>query len=189
MNDSRESDLVVDLENGDNTSSDEDEIKEHALDEEMDRDEVAGQDGSTWRGEGLNIPSKSSFISGGVKVIDQAGRGSKEKKMSGEKKQKRGSKKPTKPPRPPGAPSLVDEADIKLVREICELSRLRRARYERIKALRNMRADKASLSKSNVFAMIVTILFICVIVFQGIAPTTNIKSFDPHKLWRLDDLS
>ncbi|KAK6233276.1 hypothetical protein SCA6_003349 [Theobroma cacao] len=247
MNDSRKSDLFVDLENGDNTSSDEDEIKEHALDEEMDRDEVAGQDGSTWRGEGLNIPSKSSFISGGVKVIDQAGRGSKEKKMSGEKKQKRGSKKPTKPPRPPGAPSLVDEADIKLVREICELSRLRRARYERIKALRNMRADKASLSKSNVFAMIVTILFICVIVFQGIdflifrhlgfscmmligqsspycipkvranlinvpviihfvltqsksyrynlevrtgiAPTTNIKSFDPHKLWRLDDLS
>ncbi|XP_021283039.1 uncharacterized protein LOC110415670 [Herrania umbratica] len=149
MDDSRESDLVVDLENGDKTSSDEDEIKEHVLDEEMDWDEVAGRDGSTWRDEGLNIPSKSSFISGeAVKVIDQAGQGSKEKKISGEKKQKRGSKKPTKPPRPPGAPSLVDEADIKLVREICELSRLRRARYERIKALRKMRADKASLSKS-----------------------------------------
>ncbi|XWS42318.1 hypothetical protein CRYUN_Cryun16bG0004100 [Craigia yunnanensis] len=125
------------------------------------------------RGEGLNTISRNSFVSGeGVKMINVgnlrvvAGRDIMEKKMLGEKKTKRDSKKPPKPPRPPGGPSL-NEADIKLVREISQLSRLRRARYDRIKALKKMRADKTSSLNSNVFAMIVIVLFICVIIFQG----------------------
>ncbi|XWS57419.1 hypothetical protein CRYUN_Cryun09bG0172600 [Craigia yunnanensis] len=163
--DSRESDLIVDLECGD-TTSDEDEIKEHRL------RHLPTQNESVL----INTISKNSFISEeGVKMINVGdnvrvetvpGRDSMEKKKLGEKKTKRGSKKPPKPPRPPGGPSL-NEADIKLVREICQLSRLRRARYERIKTLKKMRADKASSSKTNVFAMIITILFICVIIFQG----------------------
>ncbi|XVF31478.1 hypothetical protein REPUB_Repub16aG0149600 [Reevesia pubescens] len=178
--DSRAIDLVVDLESG-NTTSDEDEIKErrlrHLQNQGMDWDDKdAFQNESVLRGEGLNSTIKNSFISGeGVKMINvgdddvrvEAGRDSMEKKMLGEKMKQKGSKKPPKPPRPPGGPSL-NEADIKFVKQISELSRLRRARYERIKALKKMRADKTSSSKSNVPAMIVTILFISIIIFQDL---------------------
>ncbi|KAF8401291.1 hypothetical protein HHK36_012224 [Tetracentron sinense] len=86
-----------------------------------------------------------------------------EKKMVKEKRKKASSKKP---PRPPRGPSL-DAADQKLVREISELAMLKRARNERMKELKKMKATKTSSSNSNLLAMIITILFCFVIIFQG----------------------
>ncbi|KAK9292978.1 hypothetical protein L1049_020960 [Liquidambar formosana] len=62
---------------------------------------------------------------------------------------------------------------MKLVREISELAMLKRARVERMKALKKMRAHKASSSTSNLFAMIITILFIFVIIYQGMFSKSN----------------
>ncbi|KAJ4825098.1 hypothetical protein Tsubulata_016810 [Turnera subulata] len=93
-----------------------------------------------------------------------------EKKMVKEKrKQKSSPKPPSKPPRPPGGLSL-QPADISIVREISELARLKHARNERLKALRKKRAEKASSASSstNILAMVITILFFLVIIFQGI---------------------
>lgn len=88
-----------------------------------------------------------------------------EKKM-GKKKNKKASAK--KPPRPPRGLSL-DAADQKLIREIAEIAMLKRARIERMKAIKKMKAAKASSSSSsgNLFAMLFTILFCLVILFQG----------------------
>lgn len=86
------------------------------------------------------------------------------KKMVAEKWK---SKKPPKPPRPPGTPSF-DEADIKLCREISELARLKYARIRQMKALKKKRADKVSSPVVRFFAMVITILFCYVIIFQGI---------------------
>lgn len=83
-----------------------------------------------------------------------------------EKRKKSSNKKPPKPPRPPRGPSL-DAADQKLIREISEIAMLKRARTERMKAMKKMKAAKTSSSNSNVFAMVFTILFCLVIIFQG----------------------
>ncbi|KAF3456381.1 hypothetical protein FNV43_RR01031 [Rhamnella rubrinervis] len=85
-----------------------------------------------------------------------------------EKRKKSSNKKPPKPPRPPRGPSL-DAADQKLIKEISEIAMLKRARTERMKALKKMKAAKTSSSNSNVFAMVFTILFCLVIIFQGIS--------------------
>jgi len=85
-----------------------------------------------------------------------------EKKIVEEKRKKTSNKKP---PRPPRGPSL-DAADQKLIKEISELAMLKRARIERMKALKKVKATKAS-SNSNLFAMVFTILFCLVILFQG----------------------
>lgn len=87
------------------------------------------------------------------------------KKMVAEK-WKSSSKKPPKPPRPPGTPSF-DEADIKLCREIPELARLKYAKIRQMKALKKKRADKASSPVVSFFAMVITIFFCYVIIFQG----------------------
>jgi hypothetical protein len=60
----------------------------------------------------------------------------------------------------------LDAADQKLIKEISELAMLKRARIERMKALKKVKATKAS-SNSNLFAMVFTILFCLVILFQG----------------------
>lgn len=73
-------------------------------------------------------------------------------------------KKPPKPPRPPKSLSLV-ASDEKLVQEI---SILKRARIERIKALKRKKNAKAKSSSSNLLAMIVTVIFCLIIVWQGI---------------------
>ncbi|KAG6764047.1 hypothetical protein POTOM_031501 [Populus tomentosa] len=85
-----------------------------------------------------------------------------EKKMVKEKHKKTSNKKP---PRPPRGPSL-DAADQKLIKEISELAMLKRARIERMKALKKLKATKPS-SNNNLFAMVFTILFCLVILFQG----------------------
>ena len=86
-----------------------------------------------------------------------------------EGKHKKGSnKKASKPPRPPRAP-LLDAADHKLIRELTELAMLKRARIERLKALKKMRAAKSSSpsSSSSILAMVFTLVFCIVIIFQG----------------------
>ncbi|XP_050220906.1 uncharacterized protein LOC126671213 [Mercurialis annua] len=78
-------------------------------------------------------------------------------------------KRNAKPPRPPRGP-LLDAADMKWLREISELARLKHARMQRIKALKKRkRAEKGSSSSScnNIWAMVVTVVFFCVIFFQG----------------------
>ncbi|KAJ7973255.1 Transmembrane protein [Quillaja saponaria] len=78
---------------------------------------------------------------------------------------KTSSKKTSKPPLPPRAPSL-DASDMLLVRKNSELSKIRRANTERLKLLKKIRVDKASSMNVNIFAMIVTILFCVIILFQ-----------------------
>ncbi|KAK9281711.1 hypothetical protein L1049_004615 [Liquidambar formosana] len=95
-----------------------------------------------------------------------------EKKCVREKCKKTDSKRPAKPPRPPKGPSL-DAADQKLVREISELAMKKRARIERVKLLKKMRAAKASSSSSTLSAMVITLLFCLVIIFQGISSRSS----------------
>jgi len=89
-----------------------------------------------------------------------------------EKRKKTCNKKAPKPPRSPQAPSL-DAADLKLIREISELAMLKRARIERMKALKKMKIAKASSgpssssSTSSFLAMVFTVVFFVVIIFQG----------------------
>ncbi|KAL7080833.1 hypothetical protein ACP275_14G002900 [Erythranthe tilingii] len=87
-----------------------------------------------------------------------------------EKRMSMSAKKPPKPPRPPRGLSL-DEADQKLIKEISELAMIKRARIERMKAFKKMKAAKASSastsSTSNFIAMLFTVFFCVVILFQG----------------------
>ncbi|KAI4303120.1 hypothetical protein MLD38_038789 [Melastoma candidum] len=96
-------------------------------------------------------------------------------KAGKEKRKKSGNIKASKPPRPPRSPSL-DAADQKLIKEIAELAMLKRARLERMKALKNEKNAKAASSGSsrNVLALVFTVLFIFVMVFQGCSPSTTV---------------
>ncbi|KAF8111531.1 hypothetical protein N665_0074s0061 [Sinapis alba] len=82
-------------------------------------------------------------------------------------------RKASKPPRPPKRPSLT-ASDHKVMREIAELAMRKRARIERMKnSLRRIKAAKSSSSSSSsfscisIFSMIVTVLFLGILVFQG----------------------
>ncbi|KAF5752118.1 hypothetical protein HS088_TW01G00025 [Tripterygium wilfordii] len=102
---------------------------------------------------------------------------SADKEVVREKRKKTSNKKSLKPPRPPKGPSL-DAADQKLIREITELATLKRARIERMKALKKMKAAKTSSSNGNFLAMVFTILFCLVIIFQGMSsrgPSANLQ--------------
>ncbi|KAI4364501.1 hypothetical protein MLD38_020583 [Melastoma candidum] len=84
-----------------------------------------------------------------------------------DKKKRVNNKKPSKPPRPPKGPSL-NASDHKLIQEISESASLKRARIERIRALKKARAASTSSSQStNVVALIFTVLFFVVIIFNG----------------------
>lgn len=84
------------------------------------------------------------------------------------KKQKKSSKKAlSRPPRPPKGPAL-DAADMKLIRELSEMATRKRMRIERMRALKKMKAPKGSSSHSSLSAMIITLLFCAIIIFQGI---------------------
>ncbi|KAA8527347.1 hypothetical protein F0562_034938 [Nyssa sinensis] len=103
------------------------------------------------------------------KVVGEEAADIADKKPGNEKHKKTSAKKPPKPPRPPRGPSL-DAADQKLIKEISELVMTKRARIERMKALKKMKAAKASSSSNgNLFAMLFTILFCLVIIFQGMS--------------------
>ncbi|KAG2260494.1 hypothetical protein Bca52824_079788 [Brassica carinata] len=91
-------------------------------------------------------------------------------------------RKASKPPRPPKRPSLT-ASDHKVMREIAELAMRKRARIERMKnALRRIKAAKSSSSSSSfscisIFSMIVTVLFLGILVFQGFsAGNSNLSS-------------
>lgn len=99
--------------------------------------------------------------------------------MDKQKRKKTNLKKPPKPPRPPrGLP--LDAADMKLVREISELAMLKRTRIERMKALKRLKADKARSSSNNIYAMVITILFFVIIIFQGDVFTLLVFSESKH---------
>ncbi|ONI14782.1 hypothetical protein PRUPE_3G008100 [Prunus persica] len=91
-----------------------------------------------------------------------------EKTSENEWRRKTNSRNAPKPPRPPRGPSL-DAADQKLVREITELAKRKRARIEQRKAAKKMKASKSSSLQSGISAMIITLLFFFVIIFQGIS--------------------
>lgn len=175
--DLRESDLVVDLESG-GTTSEEDES----------RDIISGGKkkllGKFWSG-GDGVCSRNSVLVSAetsvenVEILtDKLGVECVEKKLVKEKRKKT-PKKPPKPPLPPRGPSL-DAADMKLVREISELAILKRARVERMKALKKTRADKASSSINSLFAMIITVLFCFVIIYQGVCSRSS-SSVSSHR--------
>ncbi|CAA2999848.1 Hypothetical predicted protein [Olea europaea subsp. europaea] len=94
-----------------------------------------------------------------------------EKKHEKERPKIGKSKKASKPPRPPKGPTL-DAVDMKLVKEISLLATKKRERIERMKALKKMKAAKSTSSSpsscSTFPAMIITILFCLVIIFQGL---------------------
>lgn len=80
-------------------------------------------------------------------------------------------KKPPKPPLPPNGPSL-DAGDQKFVKELAELALRKRARIKKMKAVRKRKASKSlSQSSSSTYtslsAMVITIVFFFVIIFQG----------------------
>lgn len=91
-----------------------------------------------------------------------------------EKHKTRNSKKAPKPPRPRKGPSLSTN-DLRLVKEISELVLKKRARIERMKSLKKTRAVRSPSSQSSssssssisIFAMLITVLFLIVIIFQS----------------------
>ncbi|PIA60989.1 hypothetical protein AQUCO_00300481v1 [Aquilegia coerulea] len=89
-----------------------------------------------------------------------------EKKLFKDKRKLTSSKNPPKPPRPPRGPSL-NAADQKLIKEISELAMLRCARIEKIKTMKKMKAAKAASTNTNLYAMVITILFCLVIIVQA----------------------
>lgn len=90
-----------------------------------------------------------------------------ENKMASKNRRKPNSKKPSKPPLPPKG-ILLGTADMMLVKEISELAMLKRKRIERMKVLKRMKSEKASSCNINLCAMVFTILFFFVIIFQGL---------------------
>lgn len=95
-----------------------------------------------------------------------------EKRNSNEQRKKLGSKAASKPPRPPKGP-LLTASDLKLVKELSELAARKRARIERIKAVRRMKDTKRPSSGSSVTALVITVLFFLIIVFQGVFSGNN----------------
>ncbi|KAG5543564.1 hypothetical protein RHGRI_016340 [Rhododendron griersonianum] len=104
-----------------------------------------------------------------------------EKEQVKEKHKKRNYRKASKPPRPPKGPSL-DAADLKLVKEISAINMKKRARNEHLKALKKMKETKSLSSSpsssspsssspssltSSLSAMVITVLFFLVILYQG----------------------
>lgn len=100
-----------------------------------------------------------------------------EKKMGKENRKKISAKKPPKPPRPPRGLSL-DAADQKLIKEIAQLAMIKRARIERMKAMKKIKAAKASSSSGSLLAMLFTVLFCIVLLFQGMSSGSSAVSFE-----------
>ncbi|KAL6515905.1 hypothetical protein OROGR_019210 [Orobanche gracilis] len=98
--------------------------------------------------------------------------------------EKKKAKKAHKPPRPPRGPSL-DAADMRLIKEISKIAMKKRERIERIKALKKMKTTRLpssslsspssslSSSGSTISAMVITVLFFLVLIFQGLGSSTS----------------
>lgn len=168
----RRSNSVGDLEIGE-TSSEDDEIKmlgssgEIAYKHGRLRSESASTIGMNFRSGDGSSSSEGTFSSSENLeiIVGEKGESAKISAENGMVKEKR-KKRSSKPPLPPRGPSLR-MADMKLLREMSELTRLKRARVKRIKATKKKRAENASSSRSNIFPILVTIVFFYVIIFQG----------------------
>ncbi|XP_057806108.1 uncharacterized protein LOC131021045 [Salvia miltiorrhiza] len=93
------------------------------------------------------------------------------------RKERRSTMSAKKPPRPPRGLSL-DAADQKLIKEISDLLMIKRARIERLKALKKTRAAAKGMSSSpssagSFIAMLFTLVFCILIIFQGCHPWGN----------------
>lgn len=110
------------------------------------------------------------------KLVEADNLDNAEKRSPTEKRKKPSNKKPPRPPRPPRGPS-IDAADQKMIREIAELAMLKKARIERMKAIKKMKTTKSSSCSGNILAMVFTVLFFLVIVFQGKYFYTSTQSY------------
>ncbi|KAJ0014974.1 hypothetical protein Pint_19570 [Pistacia integerrima] len=175
---STESDSAADLENGKKRSGDDEKSKELGCngrhlkriskrEQSVVRGPNADVKGDDGLGKNKNVLGSSDSMESLDGEVGEEAMSLGKKKMMVEKGKKSSFNKPPKPPRPPGSPSF-DEADMMLVREISELARQKQARIGRIKALKRRRVDRASSSVVNIFAMIITVMFCFVIIFQGI---------------------
>ena len=183
--DSKESGSDVDLESGGEAETSSEEQNEGQSSDSGDKNQKkmlsrlsGGHFGNLRSTEGSDrlLGASKNILSSGDKNLDILvnGNGEKaedtfmEKEKVNEKRKKTSfnNKKHPKPPRPPGAPSL-DEADMKFVKEISERARLRHKSRESVKALKKMKAIKAPSFNINLIAMIITIIFCLVIIFQG----------------------
>ncbi|KAE8708180.1 putative glycerol-3-phosphate acyltransferase 3-like [Hibiscus syriacus] len=181
----RERDIEVDLESGGTTSEDE-RTKDHGSSSLQTKRTLNGVWRDLWsfdrivKGEsGINSCSSSSSF-GGVEgenvelLTEKNSEGEEnhelvalaEKNLREAKCKKTNTRKSPKPPRPPKGP-LLDAADQMLVREIAELAMRKRARMKRIKTRKRMKDSKASSSSTSLYAMVFTVLFCFVILFQG----------------------
>lgn len=119
-----------------------------------------------------------------------------EKEQVKEKHKKRNFRKASKPPRPPKGPSL-DAADLKLVKEISAINMKKRARNEHLKALKKMKETKSLSSSpsssspsssspsslsSSLSAMVITVLFFLVILYQGKVPISSLIMLFPFSV-------
>ncbi|KAL9239774.1 hypothetical protein vseg_014063 [Gypsophila vaccaria] len=98
-----------------------------------------------------------------------------EKKNPREQRKKQNLNNSSKPPRPPKGP-LLSASDLKLVKELSEMASRKRARIERMKALRKMKETKRNTSNSNLSALVITVMFFVVIIFQGVLSGSNAKN-------------
>ncbi|GMY27951.1 transmembrane [Fagus crenata] len=184
----REKDFEVDLESG-VTSSEQDSSKVPVsgaikqaktllgkicsgfVDGSIKSEDTASLSGNVSNSNGVspeNVKAVNNKILEGEEPVDYV-----ERTPVREKRKKTSNKKPPKPPRPPRGPSL-DAADQKLIKEISEFATLKRARIERMKALKKLKATKSqSSSSSSIFAMVLTILFCVVIIFQGMSSRSS----------------
>ncbi|KAL2935006.1 DNA translocase FtsK [Bienertia sinuspersici] len=179
---SREGEFLVDLECGGTTSQ-----------EEGSGDAVSGYGRGRKPSSRAHVGSidvanssdsfpKSNEVSGhGVELLVDKSLGGEEgrelaalleKRNPNEQRKKVGLKNASKPPRPPKGP-LLTASDLKLVKELSELAARKRARIERIKAVRKMKDTKRPTSGSSVTALVITVLFFFIIVFQGVFSGNN----------------
>lgn len=193
---SREKELEVDLESGGTTSEEDGTNDQFSANGQTNKifNGIStghfGSDGSVKGNCGMNLHSNSPKLGEAVNenvelFLDKNSEDeSKENVASLGKKSLEGKckkanpRKPPRPPRPPRGPSL-DAADQKLVRELADLAMRKRARIDRIKTLKKMKAAKASNSYSNLSAMIITLIFCLVIIFQGIIASMSLIIFYP----------
>lgn len=179
---SRARDIVVDLGNCNETISKEDGGRVKQANKQCTRVKSEGlsSDASVKEEDGVclinNLVTYGNTTNANVELLIDIGPRREESQKNGniakkkyvnEKHKKANSRKPPRPPRPPKGPFL-DAADQKFVREISELAMRRRAKIERIKELKKKKAVKgSSTGNSSISAMIITLLFFIVIVFQG----------------------
>lgn len=179
---SRDADIAVDIESGEGTTSDEDSSKELYSSSKQPNELISRACGafifSSENGEyGINSCSNGSNLSGVSvenlqvvtdRLLEEQDPGVPADRETVKKPKNKSAKKSCRPPRPPRGPSL-DASDQKLIREINELALLKRARIERVRALKKMKAAKTTSSNGNLFALLFTVFFFLVILFQGMS--------------------